>query len=106
MADETAVVEVGDAEFAAAVAQGVVVVDVGAEWCPPCRAMKPVLEDLAQELAGQVKVVTVDAEKAAGVARQLNVQAMPTFLLFRDGVVAGRAVGAMGKRVLRERLGF
>jgi thioredoxin 2 len=68
--------------------------------------MKPVLEDLANELAGQVKVVTIDAEKAPGVTRQLNVQAMPTFLLFRNGVVAGRAVGAMGKRVLRERLGF
>ena len=105
MAEQAAVLEVGENEFDAAVAEGVVVVDVWAEWCPPCRAMRPVMEDLARELSGSAKVVAVDADKASNVVRKLGVQAMPTFLLFRDGALAGRVVGAMGKRALRERLG-
>ena len=79
-------------------------VEFGAEWCGPCHMLEPVLEELAGELAGRVAFATVDIDDALDVSRRFEVMSAPTMVLFVDGDVVWRTVGARGKRQLREEL--
>ena len=94
----TAVTDISfDAEVLAA--SEPVLVDFWAEWCAPCIAMDPILEDLSRELAGRVKIVKLDvAENPATVVRY-NVRNMPTMIVFKDGEPADMRVGAGQSRV-------
>lgn len=74
--------------------QVAVLVDLWAPWCGPCRVVSPVLEKLAGELAGRVKLVKVNVDKAPNVQRRFGVRGVPTFVLLRDGREVGRKVGA------------
>jgi len=79
-----------------------VVVDFGAPWCAPCRAIAPVMEELARELAGRVKVVTVDTDLNQEVARAYGIVSIPTLSLFEPGGELVRTlVGAVPKRDIR-----
>ena len=78
-----------------------VVVDLWAEWCGPCRTVSPALEQLASDMAGQVKLVKVNVDTSPRVSRQFDVQAIPTLLLLRDGQVASRQTGAVPLPALR-----
>jgi thioredoxin 2 len=78
-----------------------VLVDVWAPWCGPCRMVSPVLDKLAHELAGRVKLVKVNADIAPGVARRFSVQGIPTLLLMRRGQVVARQTGASPEPALR-----
>ena len=92
---------VNDANFATEVlaAKQTVLVDFWAEWCPPCKAMDPILDQLAGELAGTVKIVKLDVDSNPGITAQYNVRAMPTLILFKGGAPADRKVGAGQSRV-------
>ena len=81
-----------------------VLVDFWAPWCPPCRRMGPVLDELAAELPGRLKVVKVNTEVASDLASRYRIQALPTFLLFKGGQVAAQMVGARSKEELLESL--
>jgi thioredoxin 1 len=72
-----------------------VVVDFFAEWCGPCKAMAPVLEQVAQEMKGMVKVVKLDVDQNPMVTQEYRIQAMPTLMIFKDGKVASQHVGAL-----------
>jgi thioredoxin 1 len=72
-----------------------VVVDFFAEWCGPCKAMAPALEQVAEELKGKVKVVKVDVDQNPGITTKYRIQAMPTLMIFKDGKVANQHVGAL-----------
>ena len=76
-----------------------VLVDIGAEWCPPCKAMDPILEELSEELAGRVKIVKLDVEENPATVVRYNVRAMPTMIVFKDGVPADMKIGAGQSRV-------
>jgi thioredoxin 1 len=80
-----------------------VLVDFTAAWCPPCRVMKPVLSELADELPG-VRVVQVDVDEHQAAAARYDVLSMPTFVLFRGGAPVLRLVGARPKARLRAEL--
>ena len=80
-----------------------VVVDFWAAWCGPCRAMSPILEELASE-RDDFRVVKVDAEANVATAARYGVMAMPTFVVFRDGAPVGKLVGSRPKRRLAEEL--
>ena len=80
-----------------------VLVDFTAAWCPPCRAMKPVLEGLAAD-RDDLRIVQVDVDADPGLAAQHGVLSMPTFVLFRDGREAARLVGARPRRRLEREL--
>ena len=76
-----------------------VLVDFWAEWCPPCKAMDPVLDDLSRELAGRVKIVKLDVDANPGITARFNVRSMPTLIVFKDGEPVDYKVGAGQSRV-------
>jgi thioredoxin 1 len=91
-----------DDTFAAEVleAEGPVLVDFTAAWCPPCRVMEPILSDLARERAADLRVVRLDVDANQATAARYGVLSMPTFLLFRDGAPVLKLVGARPRRRL------
>ena len=76
-------------------------VDFWAEWCGPCKMLSPVLDELATEYAGKVKIAKVNIDDHPGIAAQYNVRAIPTLLLFKGGQVTEQMVGARSKRDLK-----
>ena len=70
-------------------------VDFFAEWCGPCKAMAPALEQVATELAGKIKVAKLDVDQNPDVTQKYRIQAMPTLMIFKNGEVAAQRVGAL-----------
>lgn len=93
---------VNDREFEAEVLQSrtPVLIDFFAQWCGPCRIMAPVIDEIARDYSGILKVVKVDVEQAAETAAAFGVTAMPTFIVIKDGREAYRRIGAAPKSVL------
>lgn len=93
----------GDDDFAEVAERSTlpVVVDLWAAWCGPCRTVGPALEQVAQELAGQVKLVKVDIDAAPRLAARFEVQAVPTLMVLRGNDVLARQAGAAPAHVLR-----
>jgi thioredoxin 2 len=79
-----------------------VLVDMWAPWCGPCRMVSPVLEQLAGEFAGSLKLVKVNADEAPGLSQRFEVLAIPTLILFERGKVINTQVGAAPAAVLRK----
>jgi thioredoxin 1 len=80
-----------------------VVVDFWAEWCPPCKLIGPVVEEIAAEQAGRLLVAKVDADENPGLVRRYGTLSLPSLLVFVGGVEKGRIVGARPKgRLLNE----
>ena len=73
-----------------------VVVDLWAPWCGPCRMISPALEEVARRRAGVLKLVKVNVDEHPGVSARFGVQGIPTLLLFRNGRLVDRSVGARG----------
>ena len=82
-----------------------VLVDFWAEWCGPCKIMAPVLHGLAQEWNGRIKVIKVNTEKKPDLAQQYGISAIPTLILFQNGVEKHRMQGAMPLAALKNELG-
>ena len=82
-----------------------VIVDFWAEWCGPCRAVSPVLDQIAQE-RGELKVVKVNIDEEPDLARRYGIMSIPTIMLFRGGEPAAAAVGAQPKKMLEKSLGL
>ena len=78
-----------------------VLVDVWADWCSPCRALMPVLEKLAQEMSDQLTLVKVNADECPEVSARFGVRSLPTVLLFKDGEVVNRFQGALPEQQIR-----
>ena len=81
-----------------------VLVDFWAQWCGPCRAVAPILDEIAKELQGKLKVGKVNVDEAGEVAAQYNIMSIPTLLLFDKGKVVNQIVGAMPKDQLLAKL--
>ena len=77
-----------------------VLVDVGANWCGPCRLIDPIVKELAVEYAGRLKVGKLDFDTSHSSAVRYGIQSLPTLLLFKDGGVVDRMVGAVPKQRL------
>ena len=79
-------------------------VDFWAPWCGPCKALAPILEELAGELAGKVQIAKLNVDEEDGVAAEYGIRAIPALLLFKDGKVVEQFVGVQPKAVLKEKI--
>ncbi|TDW86507.1 thioredoxin TrxC [Kribbella sp. VKM Ac-2566] len=97
------VVNAGDQDFAKVVEQSriPVLVDVWAPWCGPCRMVSPVLEQLATEKAGDIKLVKINADDAPELSRRFDIRSIPTLMVFRSGEAVATQIGATPAAVLR-----
>lgn len=102
MADGKHTTVVTDSDFSSVVEQGagLVVVDFWAEWCGPCRAIAPALEQLAQEYQGRATIAKLDVDANPQSPMRFNVRSIPTLLFFRDGKHVDTVVGALPKPAL------
>lgn len=80
--------------------KGVVMVDFWASWCMPCKAMAPVIDEIAEQTKGKVKVGKVDVDANGELANQFGIQAIPTIIIFKDGVQVETLVGIQSKASL------
>ncbi|TSA55673.1 MAG: thioredoxin [Dehalococcoidia bacterium] len=80
------------------------VVDCWAPWCGPCRMMSPVIEELAADLKGKITFGKLNTDENQDIAARYQVQAIPTLLIFKDGKLADRKVGALPKKALADEL--
>ena len=81
-----------------------VLVDFWAEWCGPCKMIAPILDEIAVEQEGKLKIGKLNVDEAADVARRFEVMSIPTLIVFKDGAPAKRIVGAKGKAALLQDL--
>jgi thioredoxin len=83
-----------------------VLVDFWAEWCGPCHAVAPVLDRIAEERQGEIKLVKVNIDQEQGLALRYGIQSIPAMVLFKDGEPAAAAIGAQPKGSLERSLGL
>ena len=91
---------VSDATFKAEVldSKEPVMVDFFAEWCGPCKAMAPALDQIASEMKGKVKIAKIDVDANPQITQKYGIQAMPTLLIFKGGEIVSKQVGALTQK--------
>jgi thioredoxin 1 len=102
----SALLEVNDHNFETEVLQASepVLVDFWAPWCGPCRLIAPMIDEIAEENAGSVKVVKINIDDSPSLATKHNVSSIPTLIVFNNGAAVNQWVGAQPKQVLQEEL--
>ncbi len=81
-----------------------IIVDFWATWCGPCRMLSPILDEVEEEMAGQISVVKVNVDDADEIAAKYRIMSIPTLLFFKNGQLVDKTVGAMPKAVLVEKI--
>ena len=99
-----AVAKVSDSSFDADVLKSAdpVLVDFWAEWCGPCRVIAPMLEEVATELQGKLKIVKLNVDENPQTASKYGIMSIPTLMIFKNGELAARQVGAAPKQKLEQ----
>ncbi len=99
-----AVGKVSDTTFESEVLKSTspVVVDFWAEWCGPCRMIAPALEEIAGSLNGKVKIVKLNVDENPKTAAKYGIQSIPTLMIFKNGQMASRQIGALPKQKLED----
>ena len=104
--DNSATVTIDETNFEREVTQSAqpVVVDFWAEWCGPCKMIAPLLDEVAKEKAGSVKIAKVNVDDNQSLSFKYNIRAIPTLLFFKDGQVRDQVTGMTSKKNLLDRL--
>jgi thioredoxin 1 len=103
MADESSLLQVNDKNFASEVLNSdlPVLVEFWATWCGPCRSISPIVEGLAKEFSGRVKVTKLNVEESPATPSQYGVRGVPTLILFKGGKILDQIIGAVPKARLK-----
>jgi thioredoxin 1 len=104
MSEKIADLTTADFKTTVAAATTPLLVDFWAPWCGPCKAIAPILEEIATEMDGQVKIAKVNIDDNDTIAAEYGIRAIPTMLLFKGGKVAEQIVGMMPKAALKAKL--
>lgn len=91
-------------DFEKKIQTGTVLVDVGAEWCPPCKKMEPIIQQLQNELSGKFQLVKVDGGVDIEVMKHIKADALPTFIIYKNGKEVWRDFGIVSKEVIQSKL--
>jgi thioredoxin len=83
-----------------------VIVDFWAEWCGPCHMVSPILDQIAEEHVGDLRLVKVNVDEEEGLARRYGIVSIPTIILFKNGEPAAATIGARPKAAIEEQLGL
>ena len=98
------VTELTGKEFEAFTKKGLVLIDFFADWCMPCIMMAPVLEELSAKFKGEIKFGKIDVDENSALAQKFKILSIPNFILFKDGKIEERFVGAMPEEDFEEKL--
>lgn len=99
------VVEVNDQNFEVVKQSNLpVLLDIGATWCGPCKALAPIVDEIAAEFEGKAMVCKVDVDEAPGIAAEFRVRNVPTVLFIKNGTAVDKSVGLVAKATLVEKL--
>ena len=93
--------EINDSNFKTETNNGLVLIDFWAEWCGPCRMVGPVLEELSKEYTGKVSIKKLNVDENQQTAQDLGIQSIPTLLLYKNGQMVDKAIGALPKSQLK-----
>ncbi len=106
MSDESGLIEITDANFESEIegSEGLAIVDFWAEWCGPCRMVGPIVEELAEEYAGRMKVGKMDVDENQRTALRFQVRSIPSILFFKDGAHVDTVIGAVPKAALERKI--
>lgn len=91
-------------EFKNEINEGIVVVDFFATWCSPCKMLAPIIDGLAEDMAGKVKFVKVDVDECGAIANEYNITNIPAVAIFKDGEKQDMLVGFSPRDVLSEKV--
>jgi thioredoxin 1 len=81
-----------------------VLVDFWAEWCAPCKRIAPIIDEVAKEYSGKIKVAKLNVDEAANVASKYGIMSIPTVIIFKDGKAVDQVVGLLSKPQLKEKI--
>lgn len=104
-AQHAGVIHLDDKSFDNGIKSGYVLVDFWATWCPPCRMLSPVIEEIAYDFRGKVAVAKVDVDKAPETAKRFAISSIPTLILFKDGKALKGWMGYKSKEDLTTLIG-
>ena len=97
-------VETGQWEGEVVQAKGLIMVDFWATWCGPCQIIAPMIEELANEYAGRMKVLKLNTDENQEIASRHQIMGIPTLLFFKDGTPVDKIVGAAAKKQIKDRI--
>ncbi len=93
-----------DNSFEDIISEGITIIDFWAPWCSPCKILGPVINELAVEYEGKVKVCKLDVDENGKTARDMKIRGIPTVMIFQDGAIVGHFVGVKPKSVYKNAL--